>query len=354
MPQILLINYNWRAKNMFRYLFRILSYSFLLIFLGCASTPQMTSIPPGSYAWPSPPATPRIEWLSQWSNRYDFGGPSKAMEFLVGKERVEKLRRPSGIVADNAGNIYVADSEIRVIFVFDIEHHVLRFLGLGSFGAPTALAVDNTRGLIFVADPRLQQVLALNKVTGGIALTIGGPGEFKRPSGLVYDEQRNRLYVADSQEHVVKAFDKDGRPLFTIGKRGAEDGEFNFPTFLALDRAGNLYVVDSFNFRVQIFDANGKFLRKFGKLGDSSGYFSRPEGIGVDSEGHIYVADSAFNNFQIFDQQGKLLLWVGNTGRKPGEFYVPSGLFVDKSNKIYVSDTFNGRAQVFQYLKATK
>jgi DNA-binding beta-propeller fold protein YncE len=339
---------------MFKYFAHILIYSFLLIFLGCATTSQVSSTPAGTYVWPGPPAVPRIEWLSQWSNKYDFGGPNKVMQYLIGKERLEKLRRPSGIVADNAGNIYVADSEIRVIFVFDMENHVLRFLGLGSFGAPTALAVDNTRGIIFVSDPRLQEVMGLNKVTGAIVLTIGGPGEFKRPAGLAYDEHRGRLYVADSQEHVVKVFDKDGRHLFTIGKRGAEDGEFNFPSFLAVDGSGNLYVMDSFNFRVQIFDADGKFLKKFGKLGDSSGYFSRPQGIGVDSEGHIYVADSAFNNFQIFDQQGRLLLWVGNLGRKPGEFYVPTGLFVDKKDKIYVSDTFNQRAQVFQYLKQNK
>lgn len=337
-----------------KYCINIVIYSVLLIFFGCASSSSLPSKPTGNYVWPTPPATPRVKWVTQWSDRYDFGRPSHVMEMLIGKERVEKLRRPSGIVCDNAGNIYVSDSEIRVIFVFDVEKNVLRFLGMGSLGGPTGLAIDNNRGIIFVSDARLDKVFAINKVTGDILLSIGGPGEFKRPSGLAYDEQRNRLYVADTQSHVIKVFDKDGRLLFTIGKRGSENGEFNYPSYLALDKAGRLYVDDSFNFRVQIFDADGKFLKKFGKLGDSSGYFTRPQGIGVDSEGHIYVADSSFNNFQIFDEDGRLLLWVGNTGTKPGEFYLPAGLFVDKNDKIYVADTFNRRAQVFQYLKDAK
>lgn len=334
-----------------KYCRSIIIFFLLLILTGCASTSSLPQKPTGNYVWPLPPATPRIKWITQWSDRNDFGRPSEVLEFLVGKERVERLRRPNGVVTDNAGNVYVADAEIRVIFVFDIEKKALRFLGMGAVAGPIGLAMDNKRGIIYVSDTRLDKVFAFNKDTGDIILTIGGPSEFKNPSGMVYDEERDRLYIADTQNHVVKVFNKDGQPLFTIGKRGSESGEFNFPSYVALDRAGRLFVVDSFNFRVQIFDTEGKFLKKFGKLGDSSGYFSRPQGVGVDSDGNIYVVDAAFNNFQIFNEEGKLLLWVGNTGTKPGEFYLPTGMYVDKNDKIYVSDTYNHREQVFQYLK---
>jgi len=337
-----------------RKFYTIILFSIIAFAVGCASTGETPKKFTGNYAWPLPPASPKIKWVTQWSDRYDFGKPSEVFEFLVGKERIEKLRRPNGIVADSAGNVYVADSEIRVIFVFDVEKKALRFLGMGSVAGPIGLAMDDKRGILYVSDTRLDKVLALNKTTGDIVLSVGGPGEFKNPSGLVYDDQRDRLYVADTQNHVVKAFDQNGRILFTIGKRGTENGEFNFPSYVALDKNGRLYVVDSFNFRVQIFDPEGKFVKKFGKLGDASGYFTRPEGIGVDSEGHVYVADASFNNFQIFNEEGKLLLWVGNAGTKPGEFYLPTGLFVDRNDRIYVSDTFNRRAQVFQYLKETK
>ena len=340
-------------KCLTRY-FNVLFIAIIIITSGCATAPSGPTKPTGTYVWPIPPATPKIKWITQWSDRYDFGKPNEVMEFLIGKERVERLRRPNGVVADDEGNVYVADSEIRSIFVFDLEKKALRFLGMGTVAGPVGLAIDNKRGVLFVSDSRLDKVFGFNKTTGDIVLSLGGPGEFRNPSGLVYDDQRDRLYVADTQNHVVKVFDKDGRILFNIGTRGTENGEFNFPSYLALDRNGRLYVVDSFNFRVQIFDTNGKFVKKFGKLGDASGAFSRPMGIGVDSDGHIYVVDAAFNNFQIFDEEGKLLLWVGNPGSKPGEFYLPSGMYIDKKDRIYVTDTFNRRVQVFQYLKDNK
>ena len=276
------------------------------------------------------------------------------MSLLLGEEKAEQLRRPNGIVADSAGNIYVADSEQRIIFVFDQEKKSLRFLGFGALAGPVCLAIDNKRGIIFVSDSRLKRVVGLDKNTDRNVITIGVPGDFGAPSGMVYDNERDRLYVADSKGHIIKVFDKEGKLLFTIGKRGSGDGELNFPSYLAIDRLGRLYVVDAFNFRIQIFDAEGKFIKKFGKLGDASGSFSRPGGIGVDSDGNIYVADASYNNFQIFNEDGKLLLWVGVTGKKPGQFYLPSGLYIDAKDRIYVSDTFNRRAQVFQYLKETK
>ncbi|MEW6054224.1 MAG: 6-bladed beta-propeller [Nitrospirota bacterium] len=325
----------------------------LAVLFGCAANapvPDSIQKPSGEYVWPPPPASPKIKWVKQWSDRYDFGKPSQVMEFLIGKERVEKLRRPSGVVVDNAGNIYVADPEIRTIFVFDVQKTSLRFLGMGTIAGPVGLATDNKRNILFVSDSRLDKVFAFNKVTGDLLLSIGSPGEFKNPAGLAYDEQREKLYVADTQNHMIKVFNNDGRLMSTIGERGSEKGEFNFPSYLALDQSGRLFVVDSFNFRVQIFDPDGKYIKEFGRLGDSSGYFTRPQGIGIDSEGHIYVVDTAFNNFQIFDEEGKLLLWVGNPGKKPGEFYLPTGLFIDNKDRIYITDTFNRRVQVFQYV----
>lgn len=327
----------------------------LSFIIGCASTPSATeNSGGGELVWPKPPDTAKIKWLAQWSNKKDFGGSGQLMTFLIGEEKVEQLRRPNGIVSDSAGNIYAADSELRIIFVFDQEKKALRFLGFGSLAGPVGLAIDNKRGIIFVSDARLKKVMGFDKNTDKVVFNAGNPGEFDSPAGLVYDDERERLYVADTRQHVVKVFDKNEKLLFTIGQHGNKDGEFNFPSYLAFDKDKRLYVVDAFNFRVQVFDSEGKFITKFGKIGDSSGAFSRPSGIGVDSDGHIYVVDTAFNIFQIFGNDGKLLLWIGHAGNKAGQFYLPTGLYVDKQDRIYVSDTFNRRVQVFQYLKDKK
>jgi len=324
---------------------------FTICIIGCAQPYQK---PTGEYVWPSPPETPKIKWVTQWSNKLDFGVSNPLLTFFLGEEKVEMLKRPTDVVADSAGNIYVADAEQALIFVFDIEKNALRFLGSGLLAGPVGLAIDNKRGVLYVADSRFDKVVGIDKDSGKLLMSIGKPKEFKNPSGMVFDEERDRLYVTDTQNHIVRVFDKDGRPLFTIGKRGYEDGEFNFPSYLAFDKKGRLFVTDTLNFRVQIFDADGKFIKKFGKLGDVSGSFTRPYGIGVDSDGHIYVIDSAFNNFQIFDEEGTLLLWLGKPGTKPGEFFLPTGMYMDKQDRIYVADTFNRRVQVFQYLKEQK
>jgi len=324
------------------------------IFAGCGTPGVQPYDTSGEYLWPAPPAESRIKWLREWRNRYDFGKPSKLMTFLMGKEQIEYLRRPQAVVADSSGNVYAADSEWHAVFVFDKEKNSLRFIGEGTLGIPVGLAMDNKRGILYVSDSKAERVFGFDKNTGRLVLNLGAPGELKNPTGLVFDEERDRLYVSDTKNNIVRVYDKSGSPLFTIGRRGHDAGEFNYPTYIALDKSGILYVVDSFNFRVQVFDPDGKFLKKFGRLGDSSGQFSRPAGIGVDSEGHIYVVDTSFGVFQIFDIEGRLLLWVGQGGPKPGEFSLPTGMFIDKEDRIYVADTFNRRIQVFQYLREKK
>lgn len=326
----------------------------LLISFGCSTTPPYLEKPAGDFYWPPPPETPRIKWITQWSNTYDFGKPSAIMTTLMGAEAIDMLLRPNGVVADSAGNVYVADSSQHVVFIFDVQGKALKLMGRGMLGTPIGLAVDDKRGIIYVSDSKLNHVYGIEKSSGRVVRELGAENEFKSPSGLVFDEERDRLYLSDTQNQIVRVYDGNGKPLFTIGKKGREDGEFKFPAYLALDRDGRLYVVDTFNFRIQIFDPNGKFIKKFGRLGDASGYFSRPAGIGVDSDGHIYVVDTAFNNFQIFDDTGRLLLWVGSAGKKAGQFSLPTGMYIDKKDRIYVTDTFNYRVQVFEYLKEKK
>ena len=324
---------------------------FLLLFVfACAGRSPIPEKPSGEYAWPPPPESPRIKWLTQWSNSEDFKKVNP-IDVLIKEAVIHVLFRPNGVVSDDAGNVYVTDSQLQKIFVFDVERQTLRFLGEGVVDTPTGLAIDNKKGIIFVSDAKISRIFGLDKNTGKIIVTLGKKGEFNRPSGIVYDEERERLYVSDTKNNMVKVFDKNWDPLFSIGKGGPEDGEFNTPTYLALDRKGRLYVVDSFNFRVQIFNPEGTFFKRFGRLGDKSGRFSRPSGIGVDSEGHIYVVDTAFGNFQIFNDEGKLLLWIGKAGTGAGQFSLPTGMYIDKKDRIYVTDTFNRRVQVFQYLK---
>lgn len=336
------------GKHIPSHLIRRCLLLFLIIFglTGCAGI----SGDSGNFVWPPPPETPRIRYVETWTGLYDFGKQSAVLDVLMGPEIVRRVKRTNGVLADSAGNIFVADSEQRTIFVFDKQKKTVRFIGDGTVQAPIDLAFDNKGGVLFVSDSRVKKVFAFDANSGRLLKTMGGRADLQHPTGIVYDEGRERLYVSDTKKHVINVYDKDDRKLFTIGKEGNANGELYYPTYLAF-RHNKLYVVDSFNFRVQIFDPEGNFLKKFGRLGDSSGSFARPHGIGVDSDGHIYVVDSAFSNFQIFNEDGRLLLWIGGSGAKTGNFQGPTGMFIDESDRIYVSDTFNRRVEVFQYLK---
>jgi len=174
-------------------------------------------------------------------------------------------------------------------------------------------------------------------------------GEFERPTGLGLDARNGLVYVADTIAHTVSVHDASGRRLGSIGRHGTDTGEFNFPTHLWVDNAGDLYVVDSMNFRIQIFSGGKTFAAAFGMTGDAYGNLEKPKGIAVDSQGNTYVVDSIRDMVKIFDREGRLLLFFGGQGQDYGQLWLPSGIFI-RNDVIYIADTYNGRIQAFRYM----
>ena len=313
-------------------------------------------------AWPLAPEEARIRYVTTYRGVDDFKPakkPSRFLKALLGAEDPSNqpsdwMVKPYGIAVSPEGRLYVTDTAARRVFAFDPDSKTVSFVGetgAAKLTKPIGVAVDE-RGTVFVADATLKRVFGYGP-GGDLLIAIGHDGELASPSGLAVDRVNKRVYVADATKHQVLSYStEDGKPLRTIGKRGSEDGEFNFPTNLTVDARGQLYVADTLNFRIQIFNADGEFVKTFGTLGDAPGNFNRPKGVAVDSEGHIYVMDASFNNFQIFDQDGQLLLFVGAGGRNHGEFFLPAGLYIDDRDRIYVADQGNSRVQVFQYLRA--
>lgn len=327
---------------------------FLLIGLvsllnACAPAPYQK--PQVDLVWPLPPDEPKIKFVDKIMSTLDLGIQPSFTESLFGEEKVDALYKPYGVAVDKEGKMYVSD--IGRVFVFDLKNKSYAFIGTepgtGKLIMPIGVATS-ADGRVFVADTAQERVFVYtkNKFSGA----IGHTGDFESPSGVAIDEKRGLVYVVDSKKHMVSVYSlNDYKKIRTIGKRGTESGEFNFPANITLDSEGKLYVVDTFNVRVQVFDANGNFVKSIGKLGDGPGFLARPKGVAVDSEGHIYVVDAAFQNFQIFDQEGRVLLIVGTTGTRPGEFYLPAGITIDEQDRVYVVDQIPGSVQIFQYIR---
>ena len=60
-------------------------------------------------------------------------------------------------------------------------------------------------------------------------------------------------------------------------------------------------VCDELNHRIQVFELNGKFFGKFGKKGANLGEFSYPTSLAVLSNGQIVVCDTLNHRIQILE-----------------------------------------------------
>lgn len=180
---------------------------------------------------------------------------------------------PSGVALDQAGNIYVADTDnfaIRKITPAGVVTTVSPQLGgsEGPFDYPSAIAVDDAGNVYFAEELRY----TIRKITpAGVVTTIAGipgkPGstdgglgvaQFGNDYGLAVDGL-GFVYVADTTSHIIRRIAPDGS-VTTVGGTafapGSADGvgsaaRFWYPYGLARDRAGALYVADNYNHTIR-------------------------------------------------------------------------------------------------------
>jgi len=86
------------------------------------------------------------------------------------------------------------------------------------------------------------------------------------------------------------------------GYQGSDEGQFNYPSGVAVDSSAKVYVADLNNSRTQKFTNDGDFITIWGSLGNSESQFNIPSGVAVDSSGNVYVVDGNNNQIQVFKQ----------------------------------------------------
>jgi DNA-binding beta-propeller fold protein YncE len=319
---------------------------------GCAP-PVQTIESQTALVWPTAPDAPRIAYVKTFSRPDDLGISrgflQRVGDLLFGRDE-SHLIRPMAVIA--VGDVlYVADPGAKGVHRFDQKggsYELIRAAGGRQFVSPVGLAQGNA-GEVYVSDSALAAVFVIRpgaKEAEPLSLGV----RLGQPTGIAFDAVNGRLFVVDTSAHRVNVFSRGGAFESSIGRRGTEDGEFNYPTLLWRTKEGRLYVTDSLNFRIQSFDQSGQFLAKFGGLGDGTGDLPRQKGVATDHYGHIYVVDSLFHAIQIFDRDGRFLLSLGGMGQERGEFWLPTGLFIGADDKIYVADSYNQRVQVLRYI----
>lgn len=337
-----------------------LALATLAALAGCADAPASRDDAPRTL-WPAPPEIPRyrFELVLRDSRSIRVESDNDRLQRLAtGVEPpVVGFQKPLAVAA-RGGRVYVSDTEGRRIVVFDLPRGRVFAFGVrlqGELRKPAGVAVDDA-GNVYVVDASARRVLVYDAL-GLFKRSIDGARDWDHPTGVAVNGAGDRLYVVDtggveSDTHRVLAYDADGTRRFTLGRRGAETGEFNLPVDAAVAPDGTLYVLDAGNFRVQAFTPDGTFLRSFGSVGNGFGQFGRPRGIAVDRDGNVYVSDASFCNVQVFTPEGALLMALGTRARTdgPGRYLLPAGVGTDETGRVYIVDQYFHKVDVLRRL----
>ena len=231
---------------------------------------------------------------------------------------------------------------------FEVQVKPRQFRPVLSFGEqilknPWGVAV-NEQDEIAVSDIGNHKI-HLFKSDGTHIRSFGGKGaqhgEFDWPSGTAYHD--DNIIVAEQGNHRVQVLSRQGGYLRHFGGQGSLDHQLNFAFGLSIDSDGNIIVADKRNNLIKIFSADGQFLHKLG----TEGSFTKPYHC-IQHDNYLIVSDKGDHSIELFDRKGNFLYKFGKKGNADGEFNEPHCMFMNKAGHLMVCDSENHRVQVFK------
>lgn len=230
-----------------------------------------------------------------------------------------------------------------------------------TWGSASAVAIDKDGKTVWVAErcgtnscaaSHLDPIVRFD--ASGNALMSFGRDLLLSPHGLSVDRDGN-LWAVDcactggttpadsSRGHLIYKFNRSGKLLMTLGKKGGgKEADFFWqPNALFVAPNGEIYVSEGHssragsNARVLKFSKNGKLITTWGSFGKGPVNMDQPHALAMDSKGRLFVADRGNDRIQIYDTNGTLLdTWY--------QFGRPSGLWIDKDDVLYSADSESG------------
>lgn len=187
-----------------------------------------------------------------------------------------QFNRPMGVAVDAGGNVYVADTDnhrirritpagvVSTLAAVDSDSWLEQLgMGAGQFYHPTGVAADNG-GNVYVADSRNYRVGkkitpagAASTLARGFGVAVPGTSAGGFPISVTVDAS-GHVYVADSFNHRIYKITPTGgmSTLAGSGIAGFADGlgsaaQFNITWGVAEDNGGNVHVADSLKHRIR-------------------------------------------------------------------------------------------------------
>ena len=320
-----------------------------------------------------------------------------------GAATAARLRFPTDVAADSAGNIYVADGDTDRIRKVTPEGVISTVAGMSHMagdgeGATAALLFFPTgvssgdRGNVYIADTfnhRIRKVApdgVISTVAGAGEQGFGGDGgpateaQLSYPRDVLPDSAGN-LYIADTSNNRIRKLSPDG-VISTVAGTGTEGfsgdsgpataARLSFPRGLALDEAGNLYIADRWNHRIRKVAPDGMistvagsgfspFFRGNGIPATQADLYF-PDRVAVDADGSLYIADTFNERVRKVAPDG-MISTVAGTGQSgfngdggpaaAARLNAPTGVAVDLAGNVYIADAHNSRIRVLTLAQQT-
>jgi uncharacterized protein (TIGR03437 family) len=302
----------------------------------------------------------------------------------------------AGIAADNAGNLYIADtgnSRIRKVTASTGIITTVAGIGVHSFSGdggpatsasfyfPRGIAVD-LAGNIYVGDTGNFRIRKID--TNGIITTIAGIGllgysgdgglavnaQINNVGGLVVDPAGNLIF-ADGSNNRIRKIAPNGiiSTIIGTGVLGftgngggpALSANISNPNSAAFDAAGNFYFVELENEDVRMVTPGGIISTvagngTFGSGGDGgqaiAAQLNDPQGAVVDSTGNMYITDEDNQRVRVVSPSG-IITTIAGDGTKnfsgdggpatSSQISLPEGLAVGPTGIVYFVDSGNNR-----------
>ncbi|HND61621.1 MAG TPA: hypothetical protein PLB90_09105 [Opitutaceae bacterium] len=323
-----------------------------------------------------------------------LAGSSPAGGWVDGKGAAARFNRPSNLAVDRNGNIFVIDQNGSVVRKVDPSGNVTTFASkLQVNGRPSRIVTPNfngASGITFDASGTLYfgaRVVSKVDASGNIVDIagsavfpaqptdgVGSAARFVNPESIVADAAGN-LYLTDTtagtgllqrNSYTVRKITPDGTVTTlagTFGQSGDAEGQgaaarFQYPTGIAVDRAGNVYVADTGNRVIRKITPTGfvttfagtHYLDSSAQMADGLGPAARfyfPKSLAMDSAGTLFVGDNSA--IRKITPDGMVTTLAGNVGggypaTKDGNgananFSGIAGLAVDSAGNVYVSES---------------
>jgi uncharacterized protein (TIGR03437 family) len=300
------------------------------------------------------------------------------------------LNNPYDVVADNNGNLYIADyGDNRIRKVFAGIMTTVAGTGIGGFSGdggaatqaqlsgPSGVAVDSA-GNLYIADYGYNHV---RKVSNGFISTVAGSGasgyagdggsavsaSLDGPVGVAVDAS-GRIFISDFYNERIRLVTNGIITTFAGAGGGTYFGDGGpavgagmlITTGVAVDSTGNIFIADRGNNLIRkvskgtITTVAGSGAAGFSGDGGAatSAKINTPTSVAVDGAGNIYFTDYLNNRVRMVAPNSAITTFAGSGSSgffgDGGPAYAaslsfPQGIAVDSAGNVYIADTYNNR-----------